>query len=400
MAAAQYVHVPGYAALLFRETFPDLSQPDALIPRSKAWWSNKARWHEQQKRWTFPSGATITFGHLSRDDEVYQYQGAAYQLIAGDELTQHTEFRYRYLFSRLRRPETGPLSQVPLRMRGASNPGGKGHDWVKARFIDPKTRKPGAVFVPALLADNPSLDAQAYRSSLEHLDPLTRQQLLAGDWDAVASGRFKRDWLRFWQPHGTGFCLDGKYHLVGDVVCRFLTVDPAASLSDAADWTVISAWALLKSGDLLWLDMVRGHWEVPDIPSHVAGMFGRHSCVEVCIEGGGTQKGVVQLCQRHPRLGPSRVREVSPEGKDKLVRATPAINLCAAGRVWLPSSSLPWIDDALGEMLRFTGDPKQDAHDDIVDTLAYAALVCRHYSDGQANSFRPYLAPSNQGAYQ
>src|SRR5262249_20716713 len=38
MAAAQYVETPGYAALLLRETFRDLMQPDALIPRSKDWW--------------------------------------------------------------------------------------------------------------------------------------------------------------------------------------------------------------------------------------------------------------------------------------------------------------------------------------------------------------------------
>src|SRR3990167_11138644 len=32
MAALQYMHVPGYAALILRKTFADLSKPDALIP--------------------------------------------------------------------------------------------------------------------------------------------------------------------------------------------------------------------------------------------------------------------------------------------------------------------------------------------------------------------------------
>lgn len=98
--ASQYLHVPGYAALLLRASFPDLMQPNALIPLSKEWWLNRpdATWSVQERRWTFAcSGggtSTITFGYLERDDDVYQYQGAAYQFIGIDELTQHTEFRY------------------------------------------------------------------------------------------------------------------------------------------------------------------------------------------------------------------------------------------------------------------------------------------------------------------
>ena len=52
----------------------------------------------------------------------------------------NTETQYRYLFSRLRRLEE---SYVPLRMRGASNPGGIGHEWVKQRFITEVRRTDG-----------------------------------------------------------------------------------------------------------------------------------------------------------------------------------------------------------------------------------------------------------------
>src|ERR1051326_3956578 len=253
MAAAQYVDVPGYAAILLRQNFPDLMQPDALIPRSKAWWYGKADYNEQQKRWTFPSGATITFGYLERDDDVYQYQGAAYQFVGIDELTQHTENCFRYLFSRLRRPTDGPLSRIPLRMRAGSNPGGKGHEWVKKRYINPASRRRGSVFVPARLDDNPSLDAEQYRKSLDHLDPLTRAQLLAGDWDAVAGGRFKREWFKYYHRHGDYVAMGDRY--VKPKECpRFLTVDPAASEKRTSDWTVISVWAVTPLNELLWLD--------------------------------------------------------------------------------------------------------------------------------------------------
>src|SRR6266487_4526436 len=62
-AALQYVDVPGYAALLLRRTFPQLSQPGQLIATSKEWLGpTDAVWNEQQKEWRFPSGAVLKVG--------------------------------------------------------------------------------------------------------------------------------------------------------------------------------------------------------------------------------------------------------------------------------------------------------------------------------------------------
>ena len=184
MAALQYVHVPGYAALILRRTFRDLNQPDAIMARSHAWLrGTAARWNDRDKRWTFPSGATLTFGYLDTENDVYQYQGAALQFIGFDELTQFPERPYRYLFSRLRRLHG---VDVPLRMRAATNPGGLGHEWVRRRFIEPGS--PERPFVPAKLRDNPSLDADEYRASLAELDTTTRQQLEDGVWVRDADG--------------------------------------------------------------------------------------------------------------------------------------------------------------------------------------------------------------------
>lgn len=197
MAALQYVDVEGYAAILFRRTFPDLNQPGSLIPRSKEWLIGQARWNENEHRWTFPSGATLTFGHLQYEDSKLQYQSAEFDFIAFDELTQFSETQYRYMFSRLRRRAE---SKVPPRMRAASNPGGPGHRWVKARLIDkePEDESPEAqaearerIFIRSGLADNPHLDRAEYRRALNVLDPQTRAQLLEGDWNAREPG----DWV-------------------------------------------------------------------------------------------------------------------------------------------------------------------------------------------------------------
>jgi len=190
MAALQYVETPGYAALLFRRTYADLSLPGALMDRAGDWLRpTAARWHESEKTWTFPSGASLTFGYLENENSKYRYQGAELQCCAFDELSQFSESSYRYLFSRLRRKEGVP---VPIRMRAASNPGS---EWVKQRFIV-EGEAAGRVFVPARLADNPFLDADEYRLALAELDPVTRQQLLEGDWDVRPEGKlFKREWF-------------------------------------------------------------------------------------------------------------------------------------------------------------------------------------------------------------
>lgn len=186
MAALQYVHVPGYAALLLRRNFSDLSQPGALMPRLAEWLEGTdARWVERDKTWHFPSGATITFGYMMRDPDRFRYRSAEYQFIGWDELTDFSEVQYTYLMSRLRRLATSP---VPIRMRSASNPDGPGAEWVGERFIPydadrkPRPLPPGRRFVAAGLDDNPHLDTAEYELSLMALDAVTRAQLRDGDW--------------------------------------------------------------------------------------------------------------------------------------------------------------------------------------------------------------------------
>jgi hypothetical protein len=203
MAALQYVHVPRYAAIIFRRTYEDLSLPGALIPRSKEWLGptlGMQAWNEQRHRWTFPSGATLSFGYLQHADDHLRYQGAEFQFVGVDEASQIREAQLRYMFSRLRKPDVGSLSGVPLRMRLASNPGDRSHEYLKRRYIDKQVDPDDAedteerarrrVFIRARLQDNPSLDQRAYRESLSHLEPEVRAQLLDGDWDARQPG----DW--------------------------------------------------------------------------------------------------------------------------------------------------------------------------------------------------------------
>jgi len=211
MAALEYVDVPGYSALLLRRNTPGLSKPGGLLETAHEWLNGKALWNEQKKQWKFPSGATITFGFLEKENDKYRYYGDEYQFIGFDELTQFTLTQYLFLFSRLRKTTD---MNVPLRMRAATNPGSSGNNWVAERFIpegfspldaekmvivwkegvDSEGRPFRRPFVPSRLKDNPSLDSEDYMIGLQELDLVTRERLLNGEWRITERGDIYPMW--------------------------------------------------------------------------------------------------------------------------------------------------------------------------------------------------------------
>jgi hypothetical protein len=255
-AALQFVDVKGYRALILRRTYAELSKGDALIPLSQEWLGGKdARWNEQRKTWTFPSGSTIEFGHVQHEEDKRQYQGAAYHFVGFDELTHFSESQYDFIaFSRQRRRTEFATIGVPVRVRSTANPGGIGHAWVKRRFID--NRKPEVLFVPARIWDNPGLDAADYAASLAHLPDALRAQLLDGDWGAfegMAYPEFSKD------VH----CLP-RLPIIPDTWLRWESMD--VGLSNPTAWL---AWALDYDGNAVIFDS----YYQPGYPSDIAPLI-------------------------------------------------------------------------------------------------------------------------------
>ncbi len=191
MAALQYVDVPGYNAILLRNQYTNLIKPEGLLSRATEWLTphKEVRWNRDKKAFIFPSGATVSFGHLEGPMDHFAYQGPAYQFVGFDEVVQIREEQAMYLFSRMRKLAG---KNVPLRFRSASNPPTRDQiavgKWVKERYVDEETRREGTIFIPANLNDNPYLDKESYLESLEKLDPITRRQLRDGDWNVSAKG--------------------------------------------------------------------------------------------------------------------------------------------------------------------------------------------------------------------
>lgn len=362
MAAMQYVDVPGYSAILFRRTYADLALPGALMDRFKSWIATQddIHWNANQYVATFPSGARISFGYLNNTNDYLRYKGSEFQFIGMDEVTEIRENDYRYLFSRLRRPASGELSKVPLRMRSASNPA---PNWVRQRFIveGPETSR---IFVPSMLTDNPGIDADSYRMALQALDPIERRRLEMGDWWATSLGTlFDR----------TDFPIID-HHEVPQVTSSARAIrfwDMAATEPSHSnpnpDWTV-GTLMLFDQGIAYVLDVKRArvkNEKVEQLVAQTAAEDGHTVGIRMEQEPGSSGKALIDQYARYvlPGYDFHGIRSTG----DKFTRARPFAAAAANGNVRIVRS--PWVTEWLDEMSSF---PEACDHDDQVDSAVGA----------------------------
>lgn len=388
MAALQYVHVPAYNAILLRKTFADLENADALIDVSLDWLSNtRAKWNANKLRWTFPSGATLAFGHLKDPTSHLNYKGAQFQFIGFDEASDIRAHQMDYLRTRLRRVRTTP---VPLRVRYGTNPGGISHIWLKERFGVDNGGAFGKTtefreFIPSRIADNPSLLADEYIENLMDVsDPLIRQQLLEGVWTIATGTKFKPEWLKRTRVQGEYYILsDGR--MVNYHTCRrVMTCDIAGTQRDIdaekkgkQSWTVILVWDITPTGEIMLVDGWRGQEEGPDVARKIFDIWRAQGVQAVGVEVDGIGRMIYQYMMRgmevdgftyHMPLVP-----LATKGNDKPVRFIPFANAGANGKLYFPPPSRlrDWQNTVEDELMLWTGN--KDELDDCVDACAWVA---------------------------
>lgn len=424
MAAAQYSHIPGYHAVIFRRTRPNLQ---ALIDQSTEWWNELAKWNEQKLRWVFPSGAMISFGHMQRENDKMNYKGPAYQFMAFDELTEFLESQYTYMFSRRRRPKckehadeydptcktcqrTVRLAKVPLRTRGATNPDGVGRKWVRQRFVsDQAAREISAgdgkeiyyqdhgskriPFVPALVEDNPGLDVESYvKESLSELSPVVQAQLRRGDWRVSEKGQIDESWFRYYTMQGQVIRLLDKngeiVHTIDERHCtRFATVDTAGTSKQIAEerrdtnrasWSVCGIWDRATIDGTPWL-ILRHVWRERvgwnELVEGVREVAKEWHPETICIESehfgiplsqelsGNFQVELLSSSTTNARMATGR--------PGKVERAAGFLKKLKRGEIFLPLANNDWKPDLVAEWLAWTGDPNEPA--DQIDIASYAA---------------------------
>jgi hypothetical protein len=193
--------------IFVRRKFKQLAE---VIARTKQLFPKiGAKYNEQKAEWTMANGARLKFVYLERDSDAEEYQGHNYTRVYVEEVTNF--------------PSSGPIdklratlrsgSGVPVGMRLTGNPGGPGHNWVKARYIDPaplgykvtteecqveidgemRTVSLDRVFIPSKLGDNmlllrndPTYVLRLRQSGSEALV----KAWLEGNWDIVDGAYF------------------------------------------------------------------------------------------------------------------------------------------------------------------------------------------------------------------
>ena len=185
---AMCLRYDGLSCLLVRRTLPEL-KTNHVIPFLREY-DGILSYSDSEKALLFPNGSRIALGYCAADKDALRYQGQEYDVIAIDEATQLSEFRFSIFKACLR-----GSNDFPRRMYLTCNPGGIGHSWVKRLFVDRDFREgenpDDYNFIPARVFDNPILieaDPE-YVSSLESLPERLRDAWLYGRWD-VFEGQF------------------------------------------------------------------------------------------------------------------------------------------------------------------------------------------------------------------
>lgn len=238
-----------------------LTQLTDVIKRTRQIFSKLgASYNIQTKTWTMAGGGTLRFVYLERDSDAEEYQGHSYTRVYVEELTNF--------------PSAGPINKlratlrsgtgVPCGMRATGNPGGPGHKWVKARYIDPAPQgykviteseefeydggtvhvSIDRVFIPSRLGDNPLLmrndPAYVLRLKQTGSEALVRAWL-TGDWNIVDGAFFDE--------------FDYNVHVLSD---KWIDLIPTGAIRFRA-----FDWGSAKPFSVGWYAVSDGSWGLP-----------------------------------------------------------------------------------------------------------------------------------------
>ena len=179
---------PGIKLLIVRRTLVELRNNH--IEPLKAELKGLAKYNQQERKFTFTNGSTITFEFFDSDKDEMKYQGVEYDVIFIDEATQFQEAWLKIIAACCR-----GVNEFPHRIYYTCNPGGPGHAYIKRLFIDRDFRgdeDPNDYeFIQSLVTENKALmqSSPEYIGFLKNLPPKLREMWLYGSWD-VTSGMY------------------------------------------------------------------------------------------------------------------------------------------------------------------------------------------------------------------
>ena len=409
MEPIRHIRNPGFGAVIFRRTSPQISNEGGLWASSEELYPlNNGVPITNPYRWTFPSKAKVEFHHLQHEKNIYDWQGSQIPLIGYDELTHFTERQFFYMLSRNRsmsgvkpyiRATTNPdpASWVKTLMRWWLDDEGEYADMSKAgvlrwmirvgddlrwfdtkpeavdyvrsietpRGISPENMVKSVTFIPSSVYDNKILMKKnpEYVANLMALPRVERLQLLEGNWKvrATAGSIFSRDDFQI---------VDSVPTPDAEVRCWDKAAsEPSMSYADP-DWT--AGVKMQRTGhDYFITDVRRFRKKAGGVETSIRATATRDGKnVPVILFQDPGQAGKSEVLTYRRLLAGYPVRILGQSGK-KSLRWSPLAAQAQGGMVKLLRSD-EWNEPFLNEMENLSEDDSEYAHDDQADGAAGA----------------------------
>lgn len=433
----RHVDNPGFGAVIFRSSMTQIREQGGLWDQALKLYScypNARPIQSPKPYWKFPSGAKVSFRQISRDAEVYDWQGTEIPCIEFDELTHFSEFQFFYMLTRNR-----SICGVRPYTRASCNP--DADSWV-AKFIqwwwDPETGYPipersgvlryfarineeivwgdspaevvqtaneagydvqlekedvkSVTFIPSTIKDNQVLMKAdpGYMANLKAQSVVERERLLYGNWKIKAA-------------RGLYFPRSAIPEILGevpkDVVQWVRGWDLAATDTDEGGDPAYTASVLLgkrRDGTYVIADATNHRYKAEKVRAlvkqcAVADKAGfRRVRIRMSIDPG--QAGKEQSQSYIKMLAGFSVRAVRETGS-KVSRAEPFAAQWQAGNVALVAG--PWNETLLGQYESFP----ESKFKDLVDAGSNAFNELEHMNLASAPPTENRESPLDKQSY-
>lgn len=245
-----------------------------LVERSKIlYFPLGAKFNEQDKVWRFPNGARLRFAYLESDNDAQAYQGHSYTRVYVEEMGTFPNPEPIFKLMATLRSGAG----VPCRFIATANPGGPGHSWIKARYIDPaptgmkilptKFVNPFTkdeifkerIFIPSKITDNPYTNTPAYIGNL-YLSGSAElvKAWLMGDWNVMLGAFFPE--------------FDTRKHVIRTFKIprhwtRFMSMDWGTATPFSVGW-----WAVVPDEFDAGIEIYPNQWQFFEGQSQITGI--------------------------------------------------------------------------------------------------------------------------------
>jgi predicted phage terminase large subunit-like protein len=418
-AKQEFVRTPGYNCVIFRRSYPQLTNPGGIVDESKVLYGKiGGRYTSKPPTWRWDAfNSQVAFRPLQYDDSIYDYMGAQFARIGFDELTHFSATQFYYMLSRNRsacgvkpqvratmnpdadswvssfiqwywNPETGyPIMERSgvmryfLRLNNTTHWGDTREELIEQHYdqLAPVVEASNGLvtfndmiksfsFIAATIYDNPALLKvnPQYLSNLNSLDEVEKQRLLFGNWKI---------------RHDSGLVFDSNWFEIIDempreplIKIRFWDL-AATAREDAGSSSCSTAGCLIGmlGSNIYIMDLQVLQVKGGDVIHPIRGCAigdGIGTKIRFELEGGASGKiveeGFTNEIQKLDRR--YDVKAIKPD-KSKLQRALPLATQARLGYVYLLRSE--WNGDFLSACEAFDG-LRRPRVNDIIDAVTGA----------------------------